>query len=261
MKLLPWQRLAALQGALLVGLLTTAAVLPARWRRPAVWQQMTSPGPLSTAHVFLKDNCAACHTPTKGVQAVKCITCHANDAALLGRQPTAFHADITTCSPCHIEHLVGAHRPTKMDHAALAGIGLARLEQGSASDPQSRRIRQQMNNNAILTENTNISAIEATLKCATCHDTKDRHLGFFGKDCASCHTTTKWTILDFRHPSPNSQDCVQCHQAPPSHYMMHFNMVSMSVARQPHATVNQCYKCHQTTTWNDIRGVGWYKHH
>jgi hypothetical protein len=71
----------------------------------------------------------------------------------------------------------------------------------------------------------------------------------------------KWTIPEFRHPSPRSTDCVQCHQAPPSHYMEHFHMVSARVAGKPHAQVSQCYQCHQTTSWNDIRGVGWYKHH
>lgn len=39
--------------------------------------------------------------------------------------------------------------------------------------------------------------------------------------------------------------------------MMHFQMVSMAVAKQPTAKVNQCYACHQTTSWNDIKGVGW----
>jgi NAD-dependent SIR2 family protein deacetylase len=27
------------------------------------------------------------------------------------------------------------------------------------------------------------------------------------------------------------------------------------------AQVNQCYRCHQTTSWNDILGVGYYKIH
>jgi hypothetical protein len=43
--------------------------------------------------------------------------------------------------------------------------------------------------------------------------------------------------------------------------MGHFNMVSMMVASQPHAQVYQCFLCHQTDAWNDIKGVGWYKHH
>jgi hypothetical protein len=43
--------------------------------------------------------------------------------------------------------------------------------------------------------------------------------------------------------------------------MEHFHMVSQRVAGKEHARVEQCYLCHQTTSWNDIRGVGWYKHH
>jgi len=56
-------------------------------------------------------------------------------------------------------------------------------------------------------------------------------------------------------------DCTQCHQAPPSRYKMHCKMISAKVARQPSADVIECFKCHQTTSWNDIRGLGYYKHH
>ncbi len=259
-KILSWPALAILAGVMFVGLLVTSGIPPARWRQASTWQQMTRPGPLSGAHAFLKDNCAACHTPNKGVEGVNCIACHANNAALLQRQPTVFHADITTCAPCHVEHQ-GGLIPTNMDHAALAQIGLSGLEQTTLSDQSGRRIRRHMNENSILTENAHISPLEATLNCTTCHATKDRHQGLFGADCASCHAVTKWTIPEYRHPSPNSRDCAQCHLAPPSHYMGHFKMISMTIARQPGASVNQCEKCHQTTVWNDIRGVGLYKHH
>lgn len=43
--------------------------------------------------------------------------------------------------------------------------------------------------------------------------------------------------------------------------MMRFQMIFMKVACHVTAKVNQCFLCHQTTSWNDIRGVGWYKHH
>ncbi len=102
---------------------------------------------------------------------------------------------------------------------------------------------------------------EALLNCATCHQTKDRHRGLFGNDCAQCHATTKWTLAEYRHPSSASQSCAQCHQAPPSHYMMHFQMIDQKICGQPNAKVNQCFLCHQTTSWNDIKGVGFYKHH
>ncbi len=53
-------------------------------------------------------------------------------------------------------------------------------------------------------------------------------------------------------------------------HMMHFEMLSKRIAKQEDSQVaeccgptqvNQCYRCHQTTSWNDIKGVGWYKHH
>jgi hypothetical protein len=43
--------------------------------------------------------------------------------------------------------------------------------------------------------------------------------------------------------------------------MEHFEMVSMKVVGREQADVSQCFLCHQTTSWNDIRGVGVYKHH
>ena len=58
-------------------------------QRAATWQSMASPGPLSNAHAFLKEDCAACHTPVKGVEDATCVACHANETALLQRQPTA----------------------------------------------------------------------------------------------------------------------------------------------------------------------------
>lgn len=249
-----------LLGILLVGVIVASGILPVEVGQASTWQQMSSPGQLSGAHAFLENNCAACHTPVKGVQGVNCITCHAGNAGLLQRQPTAFHADIVTCTSCHIEHL-GGRTPTKMDHAALARYGLSQLKAQNASDPQSLRLRQHIDQNGKLAGNNGISAFEATLNCVTCHATKDRHRGSFGTACASCHSVAEWTIPEFRHPSPNSRQCVQCHQAPRSHYMMHFKMVSAKVARQPKAKVSQCYTCHQTTVWNDIKGVGWYDHH
>ena len=230
--------------------------------RSARWQAMARPGPLSRAHAFLASNCAACHTANKGVEAQSCIVCHANNESLLQRQPTAFHAEVRSCVDCHVEHQGTDLRPTQMDHVALARIGLRQVESAPTTHDQRR--------DALVTwlKQSDAPAFapqlqreELLLNCATCHQSKDRHVGLFGTDCAQCHTTSKWTIAEYRHPSPVSQSCAQCHQAPPSHYMMHFQMISMKVAGQEHAKVDQCFLCHQTTAWNDIKGVGWYKHH
>jgi hypothetical protein len=49
--------------------------------------------------------------------------------------------------------------------------------------------------------------------------------------------------------------------APPSHDMTLFEMMSMRVSGQEHAQVGQCYKSRQTTVWNDIQSIGLYKLH
>ncbi|MCE9562401.1 MAG: cytochrome c family protein [Planctomycetes bacterium] len=235
----------------------------------ATWERMASPGDLSRAHTFLEHNCAACHTSTKGPEAGKCIACHADNQSVLKRQPTAFHANVGSCRECHREHQGIDRRPTDMDHLALAEIGLRQLEAARPPDSEDRAVRSQLldwidqhrSAGRPSPGRSSITPQEAVLNCAACHSNKDRHRQLFGQDCAQCHTTGKWTIPEFRHPPPSSMDCAQCHQAPPSHYMMHFSMISARVAGKPKAQVNECYQCHQTTSWNDIKGVGWYKHH
>jgi hypothetical protein len=159
-----------------------------------------------------------------------------------------------------------------MDHVELAKIGARTLVLASRTDDASAATLKSLKTwlRIRIPSQLDASSAREVLNCAGCHSTKDRHLGLFGKDCAQCHGMTKWTIAEFQHPSPRSTDCAQCHQAPPSHYMMHFDMVSKKIAGQEDAQVaaccgptqvNQCYRCHQTTSWNDIRGVGYYKHH
>jgi hypothetical protein len=258
------RRVALLLRAGLVGVLASGAALAWTKVDPRFWQRQASPGALSAAHARLEGDCEACHTPVRSAEPAKCISCHATNAALLQRQPTAFHATIGACSRCHTEHLGTSVRPNTMDHAALAEIGLDII--GSQPDNAShRRLLAWVRQHATAAEagptHPEVTSTEAALDCASCHSTKDKHQAYFGGDCASCHRTAAWTIPQFRHPSPRSVECVQCHQAPPSHFMMHFAMVSRSVAKQPGARVDQCFLCHQTTSWNDIRGVGWYKHH
>lgn len=232
-------------------------------------QAMVSPGQLSAGHAFLANNCVACHTPNAGVKAANCIACHANNRSLLQRQPTAFHVDVRSCTPCHIEHQGLDRRPRQMDHAAFARQGLFQLAGASRTggNQDAARIRiaswisSRTGNAALPPGHPTTTPEETALNCATCHSNQDRHGGLFGTDCIQCHLTTVWTVPEFRHPPPTSTSCVQCHQAPPSHYMMHFQMISMKVAGQEHAKVDQCFLCHQTTSWNDIKGVGWYKHH
>lgn len=228
----------------------------------AFWQHMVSPGELSQAHAALENDCAACHTSVQGVEAGKCIVCHADNRVLLARQPTAFHAEIGACATCHLEHQGRVSGGPIMDHVALARLGLRQSQQAAAAhDRAGDALVAWVHEGGAAPHAPQLQREELLLNCATCHQSKDRHHGLFGSDCAQCHATAKWTLPGYRHPSAASQSCAQCHQAPPSHYMMHFQMISMTVAKQEHAKVVQCFLCHRTTSWNDIAGVGFYKHH
>ena len=257
-------------------------------RSRALWQQAVVPGALSQPHAFLANKCVACHTPVKGVEPALCIGCHADNTALLQRQPTAFHANIQVCVGCHVEHQGTSRMPTTMDHTLLANAGhvllrtpgpatplnpaeieaatrlvnqTPRPEQQAASPPAPYAEVEKNMTRALPENHPRLSADESMLSCVGCHATKDRHQGFFGTDCVQCHAATQWTIAQFMHPSASSTQCSQCHKPPPSHNMMHFSMMSAPLAGQPNAKVNQCFLCHQTTSWNDIRGVGMVKHH
>jgi hypothetical protein len=244
--------------AVVASLTTVATLYRSGSGSVPAWSKSFQPGQLSVKHAFLTDKCESCHTPTLGVEAKSCIACHATAAADLAKQSTAFHAKVQDCRGCHVEHQ-GAGRPTRINHAALLRIG-SHLAVGAEGHPG---VPTEMVNDIadFLGVAASRSAEKNALDCASCHSNRDPHKQLFGRECAGCHETTTWRIAGFLHPSPTSKECAQCHQAPPSHYMEHFKMVSMRVAGKEHAQVNQCYLCHRTNSFNDIKDVGWYKHH
>ncbi|WP_438498799.1 cytochrome c3 family protein [Alteromonas australica] len=232
------------------------------------WEQMVEPGSLSKAHAFLADDCLSCHTPVEGVERDKCVACHANDTHIVARQPTAFHADITECASCHTEHQGEDAKISLMNHIALVDIGFNMLpnpnvpfDEGAATMAFLENVLANKQTADPLFVHPDVSDKEALLNCSQCHSNDDRHFTLFGEDCVRCHSTDKWSLPTFIHPSSQSRDCNQCHEAPPSHYMQHFKMISAKVAGEPKAKVEACYACHQSTSWNDIKRAGWYKHH
>ncbi|MEQ8486734.1 MAG: cytochrome C [Pseudomonadales bacterium] len=271
-RMLGWFALALLAGGVAMAGWLFALDRDAR----ATWQAQVVPGQLSTAHSFLEDDCGACHTPVKGADDFKCVGCHAAEDALLQQQSTAFHASTRGCGRCHFEHRGIDATLRRMDHDSFARIALAEVEKSPSGADQAERTellrwvdRHEWPARRAV-DHAPMSARSLALNCHACHGTKDRHQGVFGTECSSCHTTTQWFVAQFQHPSMNSIACSQCHLAPPSHYMMHFAMVSVPVAAAGSGevsgccgpvTVEQCYRCHQPTSWNDIKGVGWYKHH
>jgi hypothetical protein len=221
------------------------------------WQAFVNPGAVSPSHQFLASRCESCHTPHVGVEAKTCINCHSTSAPFVAKPSLRFHLTAGDCRGCHIEH-EGSGALVRMDHSALAALGYRQAPQTASSEDLQALVARVLEHLELRPSHTRS---EAHLDCSTCHQNRDPHRGLLGSDCAACHSTAKWTIVGFRHPPQRANDCAQCHQAPPSHYKMHFEMVSKTVARQEHAKVEQCRLCHVTDSWNNIPGVGWYKHH
>lgn len=254
----------ALWAALIVAIAAAVSLAVVHFKPvSAAVEQFVLPGPLSAHHAYLGDRCTACHEPGVGVTVVKCTPCHANAERLLGRQPTEFHASVQECAACHIEHQHTSLRPLVMDHALLAKIGARTLERASRGDADSDSTLRSMETWLRIKNPTQLDAGTArqALNCAGCHDRRDPHFKRFGNDCAQCHGFTSWAVAGYQHPSSQSKECAQCHQPPPSHLMGHFSMVSQKIAGKEHARVDECFECHNTTAWNDIVDVGFYKHH
>ena len=232
----------------------------------ATWQQLASPGDLSAAHNRLEGDCAACHTAVVGISQTKCMACHATEERLLIWPQLAFHASVDDCRACHSEHMGRSATPIRMDHIALAKMGLGLLENQESEVGQSlaRHLSTWIVESPVVGNEPSESHLvpaEAVLHCVTCHVERDAHRGMFGGDCAACHATGGWAIPAYRHPSNASIDCAQCHRAPPCHSTPHFGRVCATVAGKPNAEVRDCHSCHQVTAWNNIRGVGWYQSH
>ncbi|MCA9125414.1 MAG: cytochrome c3 family protein, partial [Planctomycetales bacterium] len=133
-----WKFFGIILAVLGVGVVWSLTPADSGFKQASTWQQLAEPGHLSAAHAHLEDNCAACHTSVIGIETAKCIVCHANDESILQRQPTSFHASISSCQECHPEHRGLDQRPTNMEHSALAQIGLRQLADDEASDSESQ---------------------------------------------------------------------------------------------------------------------------
>lgn len=148
------------------------------------------------------------------------------------------------CRACHLKNQELLTRRDTAFHAAATRCTTCHVEH------EGRTARISRMEHAVLNPD---------VACAVCHI--DRHRTLFGDQCRECHRVDTWTVVGFRHPSSRSRVCAECHRAPPSHTMMHFEMVDRAVTGQRDAVVEQCWRCHTTDGWNNIVGVGLYEHH
>jgi len=155
---------------------------------------MISPGPLIEGHWELTTDCFACHTPWRGSDPQKCMTCHKPEQIgrttskgqpiLQAKTKVPFHQELreSDCVACH-----GDHR----------GVLPYR---------------------SIRTFSHGLLAASVQSKCVGCHSRPtDRLHEKLGEDCGQCHGQTHWKPANFSHErlAPAVLErCEGCHQAP-----------------------------------------------
>lgn len=94
--------------------------------------------------------------------------------------------------------------------------------------------------------------------CAACHFDRIRRDSGAPARPATGRRRGRWPGTAIPRPVRGSASSAT---SPPSHLMMHFEMMDRMVTGQRDATVDQCYRCHTTDHWNNVKGLGFVKHH
>lgn len=158
-----------------------------------------NPGVLIEDHLYLQNDCLACHSLGKGALTEKCINCHKPDEIglfkaggslpeLQNKKSNLLHQSIINiqCYDCHTEH-----------------NGLSR-------------------ENATLNFKHTVLSDNLQRQCTSCHikmapDNSLHNVLTASTQCAQCHTTTKWKPSTFNHTEffkfdkNHPSDCSGCH--------------------------------------------------
>lgn len=239
---------------------------------PLLLHAQISPGELSKAHEALEgiSNCTQCHESGREISGTKCLECHTEIRASIGRkQGFHFANSATACIECHKEHLGKDARITRFDAATFdhtkTGFHLEgkhrplRCEQCHTSAlvrrPEVRPLLQRIKRGTFLGLDT---------RCDGCH--QDRHKGTLGNECQTCHSTNSWSpAAKFSHANTRfpltgkhgTIPCEQCHaglKAQPKAFI--FSSQSFGDCapchRSPHGSRfagRSCNTCHITAGW------------
>ncbi len=147
---------------------------------------LVAPGKLSRVHAGLAglNNCAACHTERKKVDAGKCLACH-KDLAARVKAGRGFHKNKgTNCLPCHPEHLGEEFKLIEWDlkkfsHAETGYplVGQHKKVTACAACHTPARAPAGKTQKTYLLKDAS---------CSACH--ADAHQGKLGGACADCHS-------------------------------------------------------------------------
>ena len=184
-----------------------------------------SPGDLAKAHAQLEgmSNCTKCHVLGQKVSDDKCLECHKELKSRIDSK-VGYHYSVEVkgkeCAECHSDHHGRNFDMVHLDKDAfnhkLTGYELTGAHQKTdcreCHKPEFVEDRE-------LKKKTN-TFLGLDQKCLTCHD--DYHQSTLSTtDCASCHTTEKFTPAgNFNHDKADfallgkhkTVECIECHQ-------------------------------------------------
>ncbi|MEW5829004.1 MAG: hypothetical protein AB1846_08965 [Chloroflexota bacterium] len=184
--------------------------------------------PLTGAHISLP--CAECHTDLKfkGTPTL-CYACHADNDRHGGKYGT-------NCGVCHS---TTAWKPATFDHN-LSAFPLTGAHVSVACE--------QCHANGVFDG--------TPTACSACHADPAFHLGLFGTDCASCHTTTAWRPASFTGPHTfptnhgDANACRDCHPSTLSSWTCYTCHDQSEVANKHREEgiddFSDCLSCHPT---------------
>jgi hypothetical protein len=201
-----------------------------------------SPGTLSSGHTEMANRCLGCHTPLRGLPALKCIACHPLDSIGIARrslvQPAATRPAL---AGMHVEFGTGSCLDCHTDHAGADPAGATLSFSHQRLSP------------ALLA------------RCTGCHEGNrpaDELHRQVGGECASCHTTTAWTPATFEHQQYFVLDrdhnvlCKTCHLGSPGYkqytcYGCHEHTPTRVAAQHREegiADLRDCVRCHRSAS-------------
>lgn len=224
--------------------------------RAANIEKVLMPGPLSSAHAKLEEDCTQCHDRTnRARQSQLCIDCHkpiAEDIRLkLGYHGREARFPASRCSACHNEHLGRDGDIVKLDRLAFnhsrTDFALTGAHMGAA---------------CVSCHKPGLAFRAAAMVCADCHKADDRHRGQLDRNCGECHNSATWAGARFDHgktefPLLEAHRAVRCDSC---HLGGQYDGTPRScVACHTPDDVHRgsrgetCAECHTQRSWRDAR--------
>jgi len=216
----------------------------------------------------LGTDCVACHNAFDWTQ----VLAEDFDHSLTRYPLTGKHASIPTCESCHAggqlagtpTQCVACHRQDDA-HNGNFGLDCAACHatsgwQDATFDHNRTSFKLSGAHAGVACESCHRGGVTAgtSSACVDCHLSDDAHNGRYGKDCAACHSPTRWQDANFDHATTGfkltgahgSLACTSCH----------LNGVYQGTARDcagchlqddAHAGNfgTQCASCHDTSSW------------